>query len=75
MTRHINTRYYFITDRIIKQDPSVNFFPFLTCLEIISQKHYRDLNSVDSATSLFVSMRMTFQPTTHLEEIFLKSEN
>ena len=26
-TRHINIRYYFITDRIMKQKASVEFFP------------------------------------------------
>ena len=26
-TRHINIRYYFITDRIINQEESVDFFP------------------------------------------------
>ena len=73
--RHINIRYYFITDRIMKQEVSVEFFPLLTLLGIISQKHYRDLNSVDSETSFSVSMRMTFQPTTHLEELYLNNEN
>ena len=29
MTRHINIRYYFITDRIIKQEAYVKFFPAL----------------------------------------------
>ena len=28
-TRHINIRYYFITDRILKQEASVEFFPTL----------------------------------------------
>ena len=28
-TRHINIRYYFITDRIVKQEESVEFFPTL----------------------------------------------
>ena len=28
-TRHINIRYYFITDRIINQEASVEFFPTL----------------------------------------------
>ena len=28
--RHIHIRYYFITDRIIKQEASVDFFPPLT---------------------------------------------
>ena len=65
-TRHINTRYYFITDRIMKQEESMEFF---------SQRNYRDLNSVDSETLFLVSMKMTFQPTTHLEEIYLKNEN
>ena len=74
-TRHINTRYYFITDSIMKQEEYVEFFPLLILLGIISQRHYRNLNSIDSATLFLVSMRMTFQPTTRLEELFLKNKN
>ena len=48
---------------------------YTTWLGIISQIHYRDLNSVNSATSFLVSTRMTFQSTTHLEELCLKNEN
>ena len=33
-----------------------------------------DLNFVDSTTSFFVSTRMTFQPTTHTEEVCLKNK-
>ena len=73
--RHINIRCYFITDRIMKQEVSVNFFPPLTWLGIILQRHYRDLNSVASATSFLVSTRMKFHPTTHPEELFLKNED
>ena len=38
------------------------------------KKAYRDLNSVDSATPFLVSMRMTLQPISHLEELFLKKK-
>ena len=52
-----------------------NVFPILIWLGITLQRHYRNLNSVDSVTSFLVSMRMTFHPTTHLEELYLRNEN
>ena len=73
-TRHINFMYHFIAERIIKQDSSVEFCPAFDIMGIISQRHYRDLNYIDSETSFMVSMIMTFQPTNHLEELCLKIE-
>ena len=61
-TRHINIRYYFITYSIMNQESSVEFCPTFNMIGGYFIKAYRDLNSVDSATSFLVPMRKIFQP-------------
>ena len=65
--RHINIRYYFITNIITNQEASKELFPTLEMIGIISQRHYRDINSVTFVKSLLVSPKMKLLPIMHLE--------
>ena len=59
----------------MKKEASVEFYLTFDMIGDYFTKHYRDLNSVDSATSFLVSKRMTFQPTTHPEKLYTNNEN
>ena len=74
-TRHINIRYYFITDSIMKQEASMEFCPTFDMIGDYFKKALQGSQSVDYATLFLVSMRMTLHPTAHLEDIYLKNEN
>ena len=61
-TRHINIRYYFITDRIMKQEAYVELCPTLNMIGDYFTKALQGYQFFVLIISLLVSMKMTFPP-------------